>query len=107
MVGPTEWSFSSTVDSSEGLKRQESLVSLERLPLARSPNLTALTVAYLFRMGQWSDNEQVGGDAKGRSMSSLRTMRPLLLRPSPSGQSTVTLNEGQGCPRLLMNSVQS
>lgn len=61
MVGPTEWSFSSTVDSSEGLKRQESLVSLERLPLARSPNLTALTVAYLFRMGQWSDNEQVGG----------------------------------------------
>lgn len=37
-------------------------------------------------------------------MSSLRTMRLLLLRPSPSEQHAIALNEGQGDTCLLMNS---
>lgn len=39
-------------------------------------------------------------------MSSLRTMRLLLLKSGPSDQHAITLNEGQGDTCLLMNSVQ-
>lgn len=62
MVGTTKHSISSIVDSREGLIRQERRVSLEPLPLSRSPShWSPLMVGYLFRMGQRGDNEQVRG----------------------------------------------